>query len=351
MMGETAKLPDGSMFEFWEDETVYDIVLHVNSTHPDADDRNAGTLKAPLKTIQAAAERAVPGTRVLIHGGEYREWVHPVCGGINASHMISYEAYGDGEVVIKASEKVENFRPSNGWRLYNNFGKKKEEAKIKVWEYCLEPNLFLGYNPFCAVNILHDRLFIEYDKTDMTTYLNRRGMVFCDGKPLTQDSLCNGLGEKDGTYWVEANGQRVHFRLWNDEDPADHRIEVTCREQCFAPDEPFLSYIKVKGYSIDINITMKDVNPIGFTYGDTSNEYVYYFTSIDNAYFLSAYGKTNYLEDRAVIFSDLMTRTFTKDYYADSTPINKKAKLISSQIKEHFNTLSNTGRYYWDRFL
>lgn len=48
-MGETAKLPDGSMFEFWEDETVYDIVLHVNSTHPDADDRNAGTLKAPLK--------------------------------------------------------------------------------------------------------------------------------------------------------------------------------------------------------------------------------------------------------------------------------------------------------------
>ena len=111
------------------------------------------------------------------------------------------------------------------------------------------------------------------------------------------------------------------------------------------------TYIKVKGYPIDINTTMKDVNPVGFTYGDTSNEYVYYFTSIDNAYFLSTYGKTNYLEDRAVIFSDLMTRTFTKDYYADGTPINKKAKLISSQIKEHFNTLSNTERYYWDRFL
>ena len=111
------------------------------------------------------------------------------------------------------------------------------------------------------------------------------------------------------------------------------------------------SYIKVKGYPIDINNTMKDVNPVGFTYGDTSNEYVYYFTSVDNAYFLSTYGKTNYLEDRAVIFSDLMTRTFTKDYYANGTPINKKAKLISLQIKEHFNTLSNTGRYYWDRFL
>ena len=111
------------------------------------------------------------------------------------------------------------------------------------------------------------------------------------------------------------------------------------------------TYIKDKGYPIDINTTMKDVNPEGFTYGDTSNEYVYYFTSVDNAYFLSAYGKTNYLEDRAVLFSDMMTRSIKKPFYNDGTPINKKAKLISSQIKEHFNTLSNTGRYYWDRFL
>ena len=111
------------------------------------------------------------------------------------------------------------------------------------------------------------------------------------------------------------------------------------------------TYIKDKGYPIDINTTMKDVNPVGFTYGDTSNEYVYYFTSVDNAYFLSAYGKTNYLEDRAVLFSDMMTRTIKKPFYNDGTPINKKAKLISSQIKEHFNTLSNTGKYYWDRFI
>ena len=111
------------------------------------------------------------------------------------------------------------------------------------------------------------------------------------------------------------------------------------------------TYIKDKGYPIDINNTMKDVNPVGFTYGDTSNDYVYYFTSVDNAYFLSTYGKKNYLEDRAVLFSDMMTRTFAKDYYDDGTPINKKAKLISSQIKEHFNTLSNTGKYYWDRFI
>jgi len=47
----------------------------------------------------------------------------------------------------------------------------------------------------------------------------------------------------------------------------------------------------------------------------------------------------------------MMTRSIKKPFYNDGTPINKKAKLISSQIKEHFNTLSNTGRYYWDRFI
>lgn len=111
------------------------------------------------------------------------------------------------------------------------------------------------------------------------------------------------------------------------------------------------SYISVKGYPIDINSTMKDVNPVGFSYGDKSNDYIYYSTNANDAYFLSVYGKTNYLEDRAVIFSDLMFRSFTKDCYADGTPINKKAKLISSQIKSHFKTLSNTERYYWDRFI
>jgi hypothetical protein len=159
--------------------------------------------------------------------------------------MISYEAFGDGDVVISASEEVKDFIPSEGWMLNRGWGAVQPEG-VSVWEYDLDPDLFRGYNPFCAVNILHDRLFIEYDKTDMTTYLNRRGCVFCDGKPLKQVPLYGGMAQEDNTYWVEANGQKVHFRLEYDEDPKDHRIEVTVREQCFAPDKPFLNYIRVK---------------------------------------------------------------------------------------------------------
>lgn len=111
------------------------------------------------------------------------------------------------------------------------------------------------------------------------------------------------------------------------------------------------SYISVKGYPIDINKSMNEVNPDCFIYGDESNDYVYNFTEVKNAYFVSKYGKTNYLEDRAVIFAELMFRTYTKDCYAKNTPINKKANFISSQIKEHFSILKSTEKYYWDRFI
>ena len=242
----SALLPDGRSFEFWEKDPVWEKELFVDGSNPAASDDNDGSEKAPFKTIGRAAALAEPGTRVRIHAGLYRECVKPAKGGTDPEHMISYEAFGDGDVVVSASEEVTEFIPSEGWMLFRGWGA-RPEGEASVWEYDLDPDLFRGYNPFCAVNILHDRLFIEYDKTDMTTYLNRRGCVFCDGKPLKQVPLYNGLGQEDNTYWVEANGQKVHFRLENDEDPKDHRIEVTVREQCFAPDREFLNYIRVKG--------------------------------------------------------------------------------------------------------
>ncbi len=246
-MDRTACLPDGSEFDFWEVEQEYEREYHVDCKHPAASDENDGSLEHPFRSINAAAAIATAGTRIWIHGGEYRECVRPARGGDGPDCMITYEAYGDGAAIIKASVEAVQFERSTGWRLSPDFNKKIDERKICIWQTRLKPEEFQGYNPFCAVNILHDRLFIEYEKTDMTTYLNRRGMIFCDGKPLQQVSLYNQLSQKEGSFWVEANGQTVHFRLEKDEDPSNHRIELTSREQCFAPEVPFLSYIKVKG--------------------------------------------------------------------------------------------------------
>lgn len=240
-------LADGKRFEFWETETRFHKTLYVDALNPNASDENDGSEAAPFRTIQAAADVAQPGTRVQIMPGVYRECVRPRRGGTGPDQMIVYEAQKPGTVVIKASEEVTDFEESRGWRLWDYGQTAAEVAGAKIWCHKLNPKQFMGYNPFCAVNILHDRLFIEYEKTDMTTYLNRRGMIFCDGKPLTQVPLYNRMSAQTGTYWVEANGQTVHFRLENDDNPANHCIEISCREQCFAPEEPFLNYIKVKG--------------------------------------------------------------------------------------------------------
>lgn len=240
-------LADGECFAFWEQEQIYSQELYVDGNSQQADDKNDGSPEHPLKTIQAAAERAMPGTHIWIHGGIYRESVHPMQGGNGPDAMICYEACPGEEVIISASEKAERFCVSEGWNIHHVDDERCPSENIQIWETKLDPDKFRGYNPFCAVNILHDRLFIEYDKTDMTTYLNRRGMVFCDGKPLKQVPLYYQMGDEENTYWVEANGQKVHFRLKNDENPKDHLIELSCREQCFAPEIPFLSYIKVKG--------------------------------------------------------------------------------------------------------
>ena len=239
-------LPDGRNYEFWETDPVWEKELFVNGSDLASSDDNDGSEGAPFRTIGRAAQLATPGTRVRIHAGTYRESVSPARGGTDPDHMISYEAFGDGEVILSAAEIVTEFRASEGWAVNRSWGAPQPEG-IRIWEYDLDPDVFRGYNPFCAVNILHDRLFIEYDKTDMTTYLNRRGCVFCDGEPLKQVPLYNGMGQEENTYWVEANGMKVHFRLRGDEDPKDHTIEVTVREQCFAPEKEFLNYIRVKG--------------------------------------------------------------------------------------------------------
>lgn len=95
--------------------------------------------------------------------------------------------------------------------------------------------------------------------------------------------------------------------------------------------------------------SMKPYNPEGFVYGLQTNEYVYYYST--PAYFLSAYSKSNYKEDRAVIFADMMFRSLKKDYYTQGNPINEKAKLISSQLDRYFDCVSDSVKEHWERFI
>ena len=82
-------------------------VLHVAMTGSDSAD---GSADRPFRTINRAAAVARAGDTVIVHAGEYREWVRPRRGGLSDNRRITYKAAAGEHVVIKGSERV------TGWQ-------------------------------------------------------------------------------------------------------------------------------------------------------------------------------------------------------------------------------------------
>lgn len=66
-------------------------------------DSNEGSAQNPFATISRAAALAAPGDTVIVHAGEYREWVKPENGGASEFDRIVYRAAEGEKVVIKGS--------------------------------------------------------------------------------------------------------------------------------------------------------------------------------------------------------------------------------------------------------
>jgi hypothetical protein len=90
-------------------------VLHVAMTGSDSAD---GSLDRPYRTINRAAAAARAGETVIVHAGEYREWVRPRRGGLSDNRRITYQAAAGEHVVIKGSERVIGWQADGGtvWR-------------------------------------------------------------------------------------------------------------------------------------------------------------------------------------------------------------------------------------------
>jgi len=241
-------MPDGTPFEFWDDETSYARVLHVACGHADASDENPGTPEAPLATIGRAAELLQPGEKAVVHGGTYRECVRPVRGGEGPDRMIAYEAAPGEEVRIAGSRVWRGpFVPSRGW------SRKGGKAEARIWMGDLPAEWFAGYNPFVATNMTAEFTTFtrDWSTEEEIRFQLRRGAMFVNGRPLRQVFRYAELAECEGSFWVEDPGLRLHFRLWDDADPDGSCIEVTVQEQVFAPAVRGLGFIRVSGFLLE----------------------------------------------------------------------------------------------------
>ena len=67
-------------------------------------DHADGSAAHPFRTISKAAAVAMAGDTVIVHEGEYREWVKPANSGTSEISRIVYRAADGEKVAIKGSD-------------------------------------------------------------------------------------------------------------------------------------------------------------------------------------------------------------------------------------------------------
>src|SRR5438094_974282 len=247
--GTGVLLPDGREFVSWEQPLQFTKTYYVDNRNPRAADSNPGTKELPFSTINKAAQVLQAGERVVIMTGVYRERVVPARGGAGPDKMISYEAAPGANVIVKGSRVVKTgWEPSTG---YNLGPRPPAPSSLKIYQRRLDDLDFQGYNPFGMVNIMQDRVYLMPKPEELRPHLLRRGMVFADGRRLEQVELYRELTHKNGAFWCEHDGLTIHVRLPGDADPAQHEVELAIQEQVLAPRTRGLSYIRIKGITLE----------------------------------------------------------------------------------------------------
>ena len=224
-------------------------VLHVATTGSDGGD---GSADRPYRTISRAADVAQAGDTVLVHAGEYREWVKPRHGGLSDTRRVTYLAAAGEHVVIKGSERVAHWEPAGG----------------SVWKATIPNWLFGSFNPF-AEEIAGD--WIVYGKDEPRKHL---GDVYLNGlsfyevaslqdvanPELRTQAIDDWTGvvdrirnpEQTRLVWYAEVGADV-TTIWanfQNADPNTELVEINVRRSVFYPTGTHVDYITVRGFEL-----------------------------------------------------------------------------------------------------
>lgn len=213
-------------------------------------DFGQGTKQDPFLTINKAASVAVAGDTVIVHEGVYREWVKPKYKGLSNKRRIVYQAAPGEKVVIKGSERIQNWQRVEG----------------NVWKVEL-PNTFFGdYNPY-KEEVFGDWLVtIEETKHLGDVYLN--GMSFYEVTSF--DQLANpsirtevldhwtreivpvhNPGQTQYVWYAEVTPENtIIYANFQGADPNQELVEINVRRSCFYPVEAGIDYITVRGFEM-----------------------------------------------------------------------------------------------------
>lgn len=196
-------------------------------------DENPGTAAAPFRTIQRAANAAMPGDVITVHAGIYREYVNPPRGGDSPERRIVYQAAPGEQVEIRGSEVV------RGWHRLSN----------DVWQAIVPNTLFGNFNPFA------DR--IRGDWFDPKNRSHHTAAVYLDGEELVEADSLEELQHPPSTpiaigWWfahVNTSNTQIMARF-GAADPNMRTVEINVRRTVFYPDAPGRHFITVRGFTM-----------------------------------------------------------------------------------------------------
>ncbi|MBO3084515.1 right-handed parallel beta-helix repeat-containing protein [Cellulomonas fengjieae] len=218
-------------------------ILHVTTT---GSDRADGSADAPFRTINRAAQAAMPGDTVAVHEGVYREWVNPPRGGMVGAPITYQAAVGpDGlfePVTISGAEVVTDWRPHPG-------------AEGRVWVTEVPNALFGARNPYA------ERIGGDWFFDRVNTW--HTGEVYLDGKSMYESLTLGGVEHPEVTpdsfdpegsllTWYCEVGDDV-TTIWANfggADPAAHEVEINARTFVLWPTATGIDYVTVRGFTL-----------------------------------------------------------------------------------------------------
>jgi alpha-L-arabinofuranosidase len=212
-------------------------------------DSAQGTEQNPFLTINKAASVAEAGDTIIVHEGVYREWVKPKNAGLSEYRRITYQAAEGEKVVIKGSERVQEW----------------EQVEGTVWKVQI-PNEFFGeYNPYIE-EIFGDWVVYNPGRHLGDVYLN--GMSFYEAENPEQlqnpevktevldhwtDTIVPVKNPEQTKYVWFAQVDDHHTTIYanfHESNPNEEFVEINVRKACFYPEQTGINYITVRGFEM-----------------------------------------------------------------------------------------------------
>ena len=212
------------------------MIYYVNAS---ASKTGNGSESAPFKTIQEAADLALPGDEVLVFPGIYRESVDPKHGGTENERII-YRSVEKGQAHITGAESVK------GW----------EHIENGVWKAVVPNGIFGSFNPFTT--LVSGDWYIAYSVAHTgDVYLNEKSMYeMTDLEEIYHPKKAESSWDPDFsiyTWFTEQSSEKnktIIYANFHELDPNHENVEISVRKNCFYPSEEGHGYITLSGFKI-----------------------------------------------------------------------------------------------------